>query len=256
MKSSTQIVFYLSFLLLNSCILINDYAINYVEVQNSENIRDKVLLDEGISPDVKIIKEEKVFLNEVSNLRPMGFQLIGYSIFNSTMSIDKFAASELAKKIGATKVLITEGFSHNVSNNYYISGNQGFEYKGSTFSYKQEGTPDKVVSSNYSVYKQTAIFLVKSTFQPNYGILVDNLDTELRQKLKRNLGVIVTLVYIDSYMFNANIIEGDIIIEINDIEIKNIEDFNEAIQSIKIRDSSIKLKLLRDEETIEKIVNI
>jgi S1-C subfamily serine protease len=100
------------------------------------------------------------------------------------------------------------------------------------------------------------VFLIKSTYQPNYGIKVIDFDSETRNNLKRNTGVLVTLVYFNSYMFNANILEGDVIIGINNLEVRNVDEFLKIIDSIDMNENQINLSILRDGQELSIVVSL
>lgn len=66
------------------------------------------------------------------------------------------------------------------------------------------------------------------------GINVENLTAQLRERYRipANVeGVIVTKVEIGSRYYNAGIRAGDVILKVNNREIKNVEEFNKAIKA-------------------------
>ncbi len=242
--------------LLQSCGIFNLYEINYSEITNPGKIPEKVTLSDGQEPQIKILESTEQILKEVNSSIPQGYYIIGYSEFSSSANIDKYSASVLAKKLGATKIILARSYSHSTTQSYSVPGTTGYEYKGKYFTEKVESTPNSSVQYDKTMYYHAAVFMVKSRYQPNYGIIVSHLSNEQRSNFKRNLGVIVNVVFTNSYMYNANIIEGDIIIKLNGFEIKNEEDFNFAINSIEKYAKDFNIELLRDGETLNIQVNL
>lgn len=77
------------------------------------------------------------------------------------------------------------------------------------------------------------------------GILFDDLSNTKRMELERNSGVIITVVTEDSPAWKANLIPGDVVIEINGKEIKNIKHASEVIQQLKTKIGDIAFKIIR-----------
>ena len=81
-----------------------------------------------------------------------------------------------------------------------------------------------------------------------------NLTAKTRKKVGRNSGAYINIVFEDTPAFYANVMPGDIIVKLNDVDVKNSK---HAIQVYKNRDKSIKsvkFTLLRDKK--ELVINV
>lgn len=87
----------------------------------------------------------------------------------------------------------------------------------------------------------------RKTKMPIIGIIPQPLPAEIREKLQRNTGVLVWVVKNDSPAFLANILEGDVILEIGNEEVKTVSDFGEKIN--KLAGQKVDLGIWRNGET-------
>ena len=85
---------------------------------------------------------------------------------------------------------------------------------------------------------------VKMTDLPLLGFMYNNISDDEKINIKRNAGIQVSIVYKDSPAYYANIVRGDIIIGINDIEIRNSDEFCELMKKFKKGDN-ITLTVIR-----------
>ncbi len=89
------------------------------------------------------------------------------------------------------------------------------------------------------------------------GVTIQNLTPELSKEfdLKKTTGALVTDVFEGSPAYKAGLKRGDVILEINGREIKNVEALRNLVAQSKV-DSSIKLAVLRDSKTLAVDVKI
>lgn len=86
------------------------------------------------------------------------------------------------------------------------------------------------------------------------GIFLDNLTDELRKKIESNKGIYVVAVVKGSPAFNNDILTGDIIRKINDIEVIDTMHVNNILREYK--EKEIKLEIFRDGKTITKQIQL
>lgn len=89
----------------------------------------------------------------------------------------------------------------------------------------------QVVPTTVERYHYEAYFLRKGK-PPILGIRNVPLPTEIRQQLERNTGVLVWVVINDSPAFNANILEGDVILKMNGEDVTSVKDFSGKIHQL------------------------
>jgi len=79
-----------------------------------------------------------------------------------------------------------------------------------------------------------------------FGVLAQPLPSEVRQKLERNTGILAAIVTAESPAFNANILEGDVIVKINDEDINSVADFFQKIP--KFAGQKVNIEIWRNGE--------
>ncbi len=78
-----------------------------------------------------------------------------------------------------------------------------------------------------------------------FGLVCDDLNDQLRKELERNTGVLVVRVIEDSPTWNANVIAGDVLIELNNTPVKNKAQLFELLSQIDPKGDRLNLKLIR-----------
>jgi hypothetical protein len=129
--------------------------------------------------------------NDINELLRDNYGLIGVSAFQSSLQTQDAAMAQ-AKRVGADVVLLSSAFLGN-----------------------QQVAVDQ--------YKYDAGFFRK-TKPPVLGLIGIPLPSGIRQQLERNTGVLVWIVKNDSPAFNANILEGDVILKMNDENVMSVAD--------------------------------
>jgi hypothetical protein len=136
------------------------------------------------------------------------------------------------------------------SGSIYGSGGGYGSYSGSSTTYGTSTTymPYHVNRSDYY-----ATFWVKA--KPlSLGAYFDNLTDELRRKVESNKGVYIRVVVKDSPAFNADLLNGDIIRKLNNIEVANASHFGNLIAENK--GQQIELEIFRNDKTIVKKIQL
>jgi hypothetical protein len=194
-----------------------------------------------------------------------GYLLIGVSSFNAA-NVNQKSAIEQAKKVHADTVIVYSQYTNTVSGSMpvtvpntqttYHSGNiygsrGGFaNYSGTSTTY---GTQTTYVTYSIMRYDYLATYWVKIKL-PRLGIHFEDLTDELRKKVESNKGVYIIAVIKGSPAFNADLLKGDIIRKLNNIE---IIDKNHLINLIaENKEQRIELEIFRNEKTIIKQVQL
>ena len=148
---------------------------------------------------------------------------------------------------GTTSTTNTYG---NVNANAYGSGGYAYgtaNYSGTSTTTTPGTMSVSHVSATYRRYQYEAHFF-RFGRPVIFGVYYNNLSDELRKKLGRNTGVLVTLVFFDTPAFRSNFFSGDVIIAINDNEVFSPAEFGSLLGRFAGRKCSI--KVLRDGETL------
>ena len=186
----------------------------------------------------------------VDKLMSMGYAYLGYANFEGRAKDYEPKIRERAKELGADIVLVTSAFARTVSGvmpllNYqpgqvattYSSGqvnanafnNQGtYTHGTANYSGQSTTTTPGTFSTNYVPYSVDRYSYGAGFFRKRswvFGARCVPLDTNQRQKLQRNIGVVVAMVVDGSPAFLANILPGDILLTIDGEQITTGENF-------------------------------
>jgi hypothetical protein len=225
----------------------------------------KPYVDAKTLPDVQLLgpgETPKIFSSndlqrDVKIAMSKGFHSIGHSSFNGAIESER-ALVQQAQSVGAVLVLVNSKFTENrtitiplfVPNNQttYSSGSiygtgGSARYTGTSTTYGSTVVP---ITTQQQRFDQTAIFFVKSTRKLKFGLFLIDLTPELRVKLERNTGAIIDIVAENSPAFIANVLPGDILLEIDGIKILGAKHASEVMNSTNPRDGKCTLKILRN----------
>lgn len=221
----------------------------------------------NVSPDVtllpysgstQIIGSGNIRIDEM-RLQQEGYVLIGAASFQAGGEVSADEIMEQAKAVGADVVLWSNrrgevrqeatpfaqghppvlgernayGTVNSAATPYGSSGIPNGPAGGANFNTSPTPSmPDTFGSDTARVtiqsYEYTAEFFRKAGGAV-FGAFGSNIPDELRQKYQRNGGVVVSAVAAGSPAFKSNILPGDVIIKINDLDIKTVEEYDHAI---------------------------
>lgn len=220
----------------------------------------------NVSPDVtllpysgstQIIGSGNIRIDE-TRLQQEGYVLIGVASFQAGGDVSADEIMEQGKAVGADVVLWASkhgevrqeatpfaqghppvlgernayGTVNMAATPYGSSGIPNGPAGGANFNTAPTPMPDTFGSDTARVtvqsYEFTAEFFRKAGGIV-FGAFGSNISDELRQKYQRSGGVVVSAVAAGSSAFKSNILPGDIIIKINDLEIKTVEEYDHAI---------------------------
>lgn len=222
----------------------NDFSAFYRPYFNLQSppaelvISDLKYLDQNETPQIYSTNDMS---RDVKIARSKHWIPIGQSSFNGAAGSQAQLLSQ-AKSIGASMVLVTSKFTENriITTPLFIPNNQTTTYNGTTngqiygnngnsATYKSDttgtattyGTTVVPLTSVQSRYDQGAVYFVRYTKKFKFGVYLIPLTSELRAKYERNTGGLVDIVVEDTPAFNANILPGDIITEIDGKMLEN-----------------------------------
>jgi serine protease Do len=234
----------------------------YKPYVDARTLQDVELLNEGEYPKIVIATDMK---SDVKRLISKGYRPIGESSFNGELESEKGVINQ-AKENGAKLVLVSSKYTETrtintplilpnnqttySSGSIYGSGGSA-NYYGSSTTY---GTTVVPLTTNQQRYDQNAVYFVKSTKKPKFGIMPIDLPPELRIKLERNTGALIDIIFEESPAFIANLLPGDVIIEINGTPIVNAKQAIETMQAQMPDDGKCPIKIIRS--GIEKSVTL
>lgn len=189
-----------------------------------------------------------------------GYIALGYSSFNGGYENESALISQ-ARRVGAvvvltgsaytntetttTSVLIPTSSTTTQSGSVYGYGGNA-SYNGSSTTYGSTVVPR---TTSQKRYDQTAVFFVKSIKKMKFGAGFNNLSPEQRAVYQRNTGVIVEVVMENTPAFNANLLEGDVIIGVDKLPVNNVEQLIKILENIDTTKTvSIVVKVIRKSE--------
>jgi hypothetical protein len=271
MKINKSIFLIIILILLSSCGSLNIYKISFNETDNYSSEIHNLCGDCEI--EIKEFKKTNNFLKEYYNIIRQGHVLVGYSEFKNNIPYNlKYSLINFSKEIGATKINTLAYPVGTATNSIFISGNSEYSFEGSrigTYSNNyvkgsrigeqysnNESNSNGVVTYRNVTYLHTIFYFKKLNKLPNFGMLINDLSDEKRQEIKRNTGVQVDIIFDDSQAYYADILEDDVIIQLDDLKINNISDFDKFFYNLFPQTKEVKVKLLRDDEIIDLILSL
>jgi hypothetical protein len=197
-------------------------------------------------------------------LLEQGFAGIGFAGFSGGLAGHE-QLLEQAKKIGADVVLCGASFSHSEQGAIpWMSYQQGQTYTttgsgvlmGNNGNVNYFGSSTTTSPGTYQtqlIPYQRQVFIQGATFwrRIKLGILgvgFAPIPDELRMKLQRNTGALITLVRDDSPAFKANLMRGDVVIQIADKPVVSIQDANDLLSAYA--GQKVQITVIRDTQTL------
>jgi hypothetical protein len=198
-----------------------------------------------------------------------GFNMIGYSLFNSGRPESEAGAVRQGQDVGADLVLIHSPIytgsttsslqisrpistTSNVSGTATVYGSRGpvTAYGSGTITTNGVATSYIPVTVHRSDY--AAVYFVKQRY--GLGVFTRDLNDTERQQLQTNKGAAVLLVVDATPAFDADILVGDVITSIDGVSITGTEVLGAYLQ--EHRGKTIAISILRGGRRIEKSVTL
>lgn len=207
-------------LIMAGCAGVNSYEKFYKPLGDPAKLEDVELLKPGQEPQVV---RTTSLAGDIKNLRSKQYIAVGSSSFNGRYEDERMIKAQAAR-VGATIVLV-----HAVSTQGHAAAPQ-------------------------QRFDQVAVFFVRSTKKLKFGVAVMDLTPEQRASLDRNSGAVVDIVMENSPAFNANILPGDVILEINGVSVLNAKQAVDLMLGADASRGPASFKVLRNRE--EKIITV
>jgi hypothetical protein len=228
---------------LNGCVTsgFNNFYTSFVD---SNTIPKEYKLQEGEDPKVYFSKNLD---EDILEMESQHYVRIGYSYFNGPEASDSEvmnAAKNLAKNKGAKIALYNYYYTDTrsgsltlpsiqtsqQSGNIFSGGNSAY-YRGTTKTY---GTS----TTNYSIrrYDFVAILFVpmsENSTSIKLGFYCVPLTNEIRKNVGTNTGVYIPVVYKNTPAYYANLMIGDVIININGYDILDMNSMEQILRSMQ-----------------------
>lgn len=209
------------------------------------------------------------FNRDVPHLLRRGYAVVGQSAFNAgASSVSPDAVHAHAKRVGAQIVLVSSGYTHTLtgvapltipststttaSASGVASGPGGVVTGSATGQSVTTATQTALIPYSIQRADFSAVYLVK--IESRFGVYYSALEDSTRSRLQSNFGVRVTLVVDDTPAFDADILVGDIILQLGDDRPRSEEHFSELVD--KYQGTSTQVLLDRRGERLTKSVAI
>ena len=185
-----------------------------------------------------------------------GFAVIGSASFAGPLA-GQNQLVEQARKVGAEVVLYGSDFSHTEEGvlpwlSYQPGQTFTTQEQGTIAGYPYWGSSTTTTPGTYQtqlIPYQRQVFIQGATFwrrlKPGiFGAMFAPLTDELRARLQRNSGVLVAAIVEGSPAFRANVLRGDVIIQIADRPASTVQDLMDALPSLA--GQKVQVKILRE----------
>jgi len=232
----------------------NGFQQYYKPVEDARTMADVELLADGATPTIRRTDDMR---RDVGIVRSQGYEAIGQSAFNGRIQSEEQLITQ-AKSVRATLVLLSASFTgtQNISTPLFLPTSQttystgrvngaygSAGYSGSSTTY---GTAVVPITTQQQKYDQNAVFFVKSTKKLRVGVQFDHLTPELRSRYERNTGVVVAVVVEGTPAFAANLLPGDVVIELNGTPVVDARLFAEQMAALSAKEGVLTFKILRN----------
>jgi hypothetical protein len=226
-----------------------------------KTLTDVQFLREGESP--KIFSSNNL-RTDVKIAISKGYRPIGSSSFNGELESEQAIVNQ-AKAVGAVFVLTTSRFAETrtTTTPLYLPNTQttyssgtvynaygNANYSGSSTSY---GTTVVPITTQQQRYDQESVYFVRNTVKPKFGVFPIDLPPELKSRYERNTGALIDIVMENSPAFSANILAGDVLIEVDGVAIINAKQSLDVLKAASPTNGRCVLKVIRNglEKSIE-----
>ena len=211
--------------------------------------------------------------DECRQLEERYFVCIGFSGFVGGAPTQS-QLKDHAKKVGADAVIYTSEYSHTEQGvrpffsyqpgqtyttthygtaNANVYGGGSYAYGSGTYSGTSTTATPGTLHTDYIPYQQQVYQYGVSYWRrmkPGiFGVRFSPIPEDLRSSLQRNTGAFVELVMLDGPAFRANIMRGDVVIQLADKPIATIQEFIELLPSYA--GQKVGVRVIRGTQTID-----
>ena len=267
--TATKIIFLiLSYSILSGCANNNPYTAHYTSVNGvtAENI-DKFRY--GAPPETPLIDnvspeqgQERLGMWERKS-----YMAIGASSFNSAQTIPAHLAVLQGKLVKADLVVIRNPeYSGSYATSTAVMKPSTTTTEGSAVLVGPDGHKNAVIKENKTTYTTTTDYVPTTEHRANYaavyyikqrsifGARTADLTTQERQERQSNFGVKTTIVVDDSPAYNADVLTGDILEDLDGERIKNANHLGSLLE--EKAGKTVQVTLSRNGKKIKKTVTL
>jgi len=206
----------------------------------------KSYIDASTPADVQYLEEGKTptiyssndLNRDEKNLISKGYHPIGRSAFNGVLEGEEKVSAQ-AIRVGAQVVLVKALYTDTQANLVPI------RLPDATTTY---------VTTHHRLFDQEAVYFAKATKKLKYGVRLAELTPEIRATIQRNMGAVIDIVMENTAAFTANVIPGDILIQIDGVDVQNREHASQLMKDASPPDGVSQITVLRGGE--KKIIAI
>ncbi|MBA1294223.1 PDZ domain-containing protein [Pseudomonas lurida] len=268
-KAAAKIIFFvLSYSILSGCINNNPYTAHYNSVNGitAENI-DKFRY--GAPPETPLIDsvspeqgQERLGMWERKS-----YLAIGSSSFSSAQTIPANLAVLQGKLVKADLVVIRNPeYSGSYTTSTAVVKPSTTTTEGSAILVGPDGQKNALIKGNKTTYTTTTDYVPITEHRANYaavyyikqrsifGARTADLTTQERQERQSNFGVKTTTIIDDSPAYNADILTGDILEELDGEKIKNANHLGSLLE--EKAGKTVQITLSRNGKTIKKTIQL
>jgi C-terminal processing protease CtpA/Prc len=224
-------IVFLVVLIVAGCV--SGYQQFYEPYDDARTLSDVELLKPDEEPKVYGTND---FDRDIRALRSKQYVRVGYSSFNGQYE-DESNVKAQAKRIGATIILVNAKYTDTQTTTSLLF------LPNSSTTYGNTIVP---ITTEQRRYDQTAVFFVKSTKKLKFGVILNNLSDEQRRAFERNTGAIINVVVEGSPAFNSNVLPGDILIKVNDSNVRDAKHASELMQEVSSSANSTVFTVIRN----------
>lgn len=232
----------------------NGFQQFYKPFADTRTMPDVELLAEGATPTIYRSEDLK---RDVGIARSKGYVAVGESSLNGAIQAEANLIVQ-AKSVRATMVLLSSKFTdtRSITTPLFLPNNRttyssgtvngaygSANYNGSSTTY---GTTVVPLTTQQQRYDQNAVFFVKSTKKIRVGVHFDSLTPELRTRYERNTGALIDMVMDGTPAFVANVLPGDLAIELNGTPVIDGRQFQKLLADASAKEGTFTLKILRN----------
>ena len=246
----------------------NPYRANF----NSTLSRYPVWLEPRLSPrgGAPQLRHSDDIESDNWKLLKDGYLMIGFSKFDGPSTNDGLAIAE-ARAVGADVVMIERKFSRTLTETVAVTGwspsqttetNENVTVSGGrgvhTIDRRTETTTESEPETTYvpqavDYYQYSATYWRKLE-KPVFGAFVKDLTDDQKQELQTNQGLVVRAVISDSPAFKADLLTGDIILQIDGQPVPSARKFYENI--VGSAGKTVTLSILRGTDKISRRITL
>ena len=183
------------------------------------------------------------------------YRIRGHSIFSAPRFQGKQQLLELSKNVGSKVVIHVEEYSRTKTTarpveTFGMIQAPGFMGPG------QMTQQTQFVREDVDLYTYAAWCLVPNERAPRFGFWARDINSIERRQAETNRGVMVQIIVNGTAAFKGNLIEGDIILKINDSIVIDLEQARELLEDLPSEATDLKLLIKRKGEEKELILHL